>query len=157
MNPALRPLPSVRGARALVESHIHTQFSGPSQELVAAGAASVALAFGGYAIADSSSSNGVSSSASTAVSGKVIPFQRGVPGSSKKVGQIPASWTAGSGTLVSGQAANKAKAAAEAAFKGGTVDRVVRLSNGEYNVHIIGVNWPHHVFVSKNFKVVGAE
>jgi hypothetical protein len=31
---------------------------------------------------------------------------------------------------------------------GGTVDRVVLLSNGEYNVDIIGVNWPHHVFVS---------
>ena len=73
------------------------------------------------------------------------------------VGQIPANWTAGSGTLVTGEAANKAKAAAQAAFKGGTVNRVVRLSNGDYNVHIIGVNWPHHVFVSKNFKAVGAE
>jgi len=31
------------------------------------------------------------------------------------------------------------------------------LSDGEYNVHIIGVNWPHHVFVSTSFKVVGAE
>jgi len=33
----------------------------------------------------------------------------------------------------------------------------VLLSNGDYNVHIIGVNWPHHVFVSKDFKVTGAE
>jgi hypothetical protein len=33
----------------------------------------------------------------------------------------------------------------------------VLLSNGEYNVRIIGVNWPHHVFVSAIFKVVGAE
>jgi hypothetical protein len=24
-------------------------------------------------------------------------------------------------------------------------------------VHIIGVNWPHHVFVNQSFKVVGAE
>jgi hypothetical protein len=24
-------------------------------------------------------------------------------------------------------------------------------------VHIIAVNWPHHVFVSQDFKVVGAE
>jgi hypothetical protein len=31
------------------------------------------------------------------------------------------------------------------------------LSNGEYNVHIIAVSWPHHVFVSKDFKVLGAE
>ncbi len=44
-----------------------------------------------------------------------------------------------------------------AAYPGGTVNRVVLLSDGEYNVHIIGVNWPHHVFVSKHFKVVGAE
>ena len=57
----------------------------------------------------------------------------------------------------SGTAANKAKAAAEAAYPGGIVNRVVRLSGGEYNVNMIGVNWPHHVFVSTDFKVVGAE
>jgi hypothetical protein len=34
---------------------------------------------------------------------------------------------------------------------------VARLSNGECNVHVIGVNWPRHVFVSKSFEVVGAE
>jgi hypothetical protein len=32
----------------------------------------------------------------------------------------------------------------------------VKLSNGEYNVHYIGVNWPHHVF-ARSFRVVGAE
>jgi hypothetical protein len=32
---------------------------------------------------------------------------------------------------------------------------VVLRSNGEYNVHMIAVNWPHHVFVS--FKVLGAD
>ena len=37
------------------------------------------------------------------------------------------------------------------------VDRVVKLSNGEFEVHDIGVNWPHHIFVTKNFKVVGAD
>jgi hypothetical protein len=40
---------------------------------------------------------------------------------------------------------------------GGVVDRVVKLSNGEYEVHQIGVNWPHHVFVNQDSKVVGAE
>jgi hypothetical protein len=125
--------------------------------LIATGAAAAALAFGGYAIADSGSSNGVSSSANAATAGKVIPFHRGEPGSSKQVGQIPANWSAGTGTLVTGEAANKAKTAAAAAYSGGTVNRVVLLSNGGYNVHIIGVNWPHHVFVSKNFTVVGAE
>jgi hypothetical protein len=126
-------------------------------KFVAAGAATVALAIGGVAIVNSSTGSSASSTASAAVSGKVIPFQRGVPGSSKKVGQVPANWTAGSGTLVTGEAANKAKAAAEAAYPGGKVNRVVLLSNGEYNVHVIGVNWPHHVFVSKTFTAVGAE
>jgi hypothetical protein len=36
--------------------------------------------------------------------------------------------------------------------------RVVELSNGQYEVHNIGigVNWPHHIFASHDFKVVGA-
>ena len=40
---------------------------------------------------------------------------------------------------------------------GGVVDRVVKLSDGDYNVHYIGVNWPHHVFLNQDFKVIGAE
>jgi hypothetical protein len=31
------------------------------------------------------------------------------------------------------------------------------LSNGGYEVHNIGVNWPHHIFVNQDFKVVGAD
>jgi hypothetical protein len=89
--------------------------------------------------------------------GKVTPFHRGPPSPSTKVGQVPASFQPGTGTIVTGAAATKAKAAALAAYPGGTVNRVVLLSSGEYDVHIIAVNWPHHVFVSKNFKVVGAE
>jgi hypothetical protein len=87
----------------------------------------------------------------------VIPFQRGAPTTSKKVGQIPSNYRQGSGTIVSGTTANKATKAALAAYPGGIVDRVVKLSNGEYEVHNIGVNWPHHVFVSQHFKVVGAD
>ncbi len=86
-----------------------------------------------------------------------IPFQRGAPTTSKQVGQIPATFSQGSGTIVSGTAAAKATEAALAAYPGGIVDRVVGLSNGEYNVHYIGVNWPHHVFVNQDFKVIGAE
>src|SRR6266851_4161433 len=123
----------------------------------AAAAATIALSLGGFAIADSGSGNSAPSRARTTVSGKVIPFERGSPGSSRKVGQIPANWTPGSGTPVTGDAASKAAAAAAAAYPGGKVDRVVLLSNGEYNVHIIAVNWPHHVFVSTSFQVVGAE
>jgi hypothetical protein len=87
----------------------------------------------------------------------VVPFQKGAAETSKEVGQIPASYSQGSGTIVSGTTASKATEAALAAYPGGIVDRVVKLSNGEYEVHNIGVNWPHHVFVNQDFKVVGAE
>jgi Domain of unknown function (DUF5666) len=86
----------------------------------------------------------------------VVPFKRGAQSTSKQVGQVPANYSQGSGTIVSGTAANKATEAALAAYPGGVVDRVVKLSNGEYEVHNIGVNWPHHIFVSQNFRVVGA-
>jgi hypothetical protein len=85
----------------------------------------------------------------TSSASKVIAFQRGAPTTSKTVGQIPASYSQGSGTIVSGTTANKATEAALAAYPGGIVDRVVKLSNGEYEVHYIGVNWPHHVFVDQ--------
>jgi hypothetical protein len=93
---------------------------------------------------------------STTSSG-VVPFQRGAQSTSKQVGQIPANYSQGSGTIVSGTAANKATKAALAAYPGGIVDRVVKLSNGEYEVHNIGVNWPHHIFLNQDFKVVGAD
>ncbi|MDX6417469.1 MAG: hypothetical protein QOG28_2089 [Trebonia sp.] len=93
----------------------------------------------------------------TASSAAVIPFQQGTPTTSKQAGQIPANYSQGSGTIVSGTAATKATEAALAAYPGGVVDRVVQLSNGDYEVHYIGVNWPHHVFVNQDFKVIGAE
>jgi hypothetical protein len=95
--------------------------------------------------------------ATTPSAAGVVSFQRGAQSTSKQVGQIPASYSEGSGTIVSGTAANKSTEAALAAYPGGVVDRVVKLSNGEYEVHNIGVNWPHHVFVNQDFKVVGAE
>jgi hypothetical protein len=123
---------------------------------IAAGVAAIGLGIGGFAIASSGSSNSASASGNAAA-GKVVPFQRGQPGPSKQVGQIPAGWSAGSGTIVTGAAADKAKAAALAAYPGGTVNRVVLVGNGDYNVHVIGVSWPHHVFVNQSFKVIGAE
>jgi hypothetical protein len=86
----------------------------------------------------------------------VVPFQRGAPTTAKQVGQIPANYTEASGTVVSGTPANQATQASLAAYPGGVVDRVVQLSTGEYEVHNIGVNWPHHVFVTQDFKAVGA-
>jgi len=31
------------------------------------------------------------------------------------------------------------------------------VSDGEYEVHNVGVSWPHHIFVNHDFKVVGAD
>ena len=98
---------------------------------------------------------GAGSAASSAAG--VIPFQGGALPTSKKVGQIPADYIQGSGTIVSGTAADKATEAALAAYPGRVVDRVVQLSNGEYEVHYIGVNWPHHILVNQDFYVVGAD
>jgi hypothetical protein len=86
----------------------------------------------------------------------VVPFQRGAPSAAKQVGQIPANYSQGSGTIVSGTEANKTIEAALTNYPGGIVNRVVELSNGEFEVHNIGVKWPHHIFVSHDFKVVGA-
>jgi hypothetical protein len=99
--------------------------------------------------------NGSGGSAASAAAG-VVPFQPGAPSTAKQVGQIPANYSQGSGTIVSGTMAYKATEAALAAYTGGVVDRVVQLSNGEYEVHNIGVNWPHHIFVNQDFQVVGA-
>jgi hypothetical protein len=103
-------------------------------------------------IMQSTNAGSASSSAAAAV-----PFQRGAPSTSKQVGQIPADYSQGSGTIVNGKTANKATEAALAAYPGGIVDRVVKLSSGEYEVHNIGVNWPHHIFVNQSFKVIGAD
>ena len=96
------------------------------------------------------------SGSTSSSSAGVVPFNRGAQSTSKQIGQIPGNYSQGSGTIVSGPIANKATEAALAAYPGGIVDRVVRLSNGEYEVHNIGVNWPHHIFVSQDFKVLGA-
>lgn len=95
--------------------------------------------------------------AAAAQAAGVIPFQQGQPSPPRSVGQIPADYTEGEGTIVSGAAADKATTAAQALVPGGIVDRVVVLSDGEYEVHNISVNWPHHVFVSSDFQVLGYE
>jgi hypothetical protein len=98
-----------------------------------------------------------SDAAAGSTAAQMVPFQRGAPTTAKKVGQVPANYTEGSGTIVSGTTANQATEAALAAYPGGVVDRVVKLSNGDYEVHYIGVNWPHHVFVNQDFTVIGAD
>jgi hypothetical protein len=95
--------------------------------------------------------------AAAAAADGVIAFQAGVPSPVKSVGTIPAAYTEGAGTIVSGTAAYIATAVAQSKFPGGIVDRVVQLSDGSYEVHNVSINWPHHVFVSKTFQYLGAE
>jgi hypothetical protein len=115
---------------------------------IAVGTAAIAVAIGAYAIANPSSSNGASGT-TTATFAHAGPNQR-------VVGQVPQGWHSGSGTIITGAAANKAKAVAVAKYPGGTVNRVLKLSNGSYAVHMIKISWPHHVFVSQSFQVTGA-
>lgn len=94
-------------------------------------------------------------SANSSIPG-VVPIQRGALPPAKRVGQIPASYSEGSGTIVNGIVADNATKAALVSYPGGIVDRVVELSDSEFEVHNIGVHWPHHIFVGPDFKVVGA-
>jgi len=96
------------------------------------------------------------STSATSPGGQTIAFKQGEKGSTQTVGTIPADYTQGSGTLASGTTADKAAEAALAVYPGGVIDRVVELGNGDYEVHNIGVNWPHHVFVNADFQVIGA-
>jgi hypothetical protein len=95
-------------------------------------------------------------STSTANPGGHVIAKTNGQGSTQQVGQIPADYKQGSGTIVSGTTADKATEAALAAYPGGIIDRVVAIGNGDYEVHNIGVNWPHHIFVNQNFQVIGA-
>jgi hypothetical protein len=94
-------------------------------------------------------------SAASAAAG-VVPFQQGAPSQAKQEGQIPADYSEGAGTIVSGTEADQATEAALAAYPGVVVDRSAKLGSGVYNVHCISVNWPHHIFVDQAFTVVGA-
>ena len=89
--------------------------------------------------------------------GQTIPYSTGKSGSTQQVeARSRRSYTQGSGALVSGTTATKAIEAALAAYPGGIVDRVVAIGNGDYEVHNIGVNWPHHIFENSDFQVIGA-
>jgi hypothetical protein len=124
-------------------------FSRKLTRSIAIGTAAIAAAIGAYAIVNPGSSNGASGTANAATFAPQGQNQR-------VVGQVPQNWHSGTGTIITGAAANEAKAAALAKYPGGTVNRVLKLSDGSYAVHMIKISWPHHVFVSTDFKVTGA-
>ncbi len=106
----------------------------------------VAIAIVAFAIISFSSVTGVLRAQKLAQSG---PNQR-------VEGRVPENWRPGTGTIITGEAADRANAAALVKYPGGTVNRVLKLSDGSYAVHMIKIRWPHHVFVSKNFEVTGS-
>ena len=141
-------------------------FSRKLARLAAAGAAIVAIAIGGFAIGNASSGSsgsGTANAAPLAQPGQTPrlgprsgnPSVGSPPTQAQTVGQIPKGWRPGTGTIITGTAADKATAAARTKYPAGTVNRVLKLSDGSYAVHRIATPAPHHVFVSKDFKVTG--
>jgi hypothetical protein len=132
-------------------------FSIQLTRLIAIAAAAIVVAVGAYAIINATSGNGSSGTANAALfarSGGRI--QGGSAPNQRSVGQIPQGWQPGSGTIITGAVADKAKAVALAKNPGGTVNRVLQLSDDSYAVHMIKISWPHHVFVDTSFQVRGA-
>ncbi len=97
--------------------------------------------------------------AAAAKANGVIPFESGVPSPVQSVGTIPASYTRARARSSAALRRTYALLIAQTMFPGPgmEVDRVVSLSDGSYEVHNISINWPHHVFVSEDFKYLGAE
>jgi hypothetical protein len=112
-----------------------------------AGIAAVAVAFGGYALANSNSGSSTSAQAAQVAPAGQVPGAGG-----QQRGQRPP----GFGTPVTGATADKVKAAALAKYKG-TAERVMKLADGSYVVHVLTSNSEYHVSVSKDFKVTGAQ
>jgi hypothetical protein len=131
--------------------------SGKLRKLIAAGALAVVVAVGGYAIGNATSGDGASGSANAAPAGQSRQPQGGAgqSGQPQVSGRAPQNWSPGTGTIITGAAADKATAAAVAQYPGGTVNRVLQLSDGSYAVHRIGTSAPHHIFVSTEFQVTG--
>ena len=131
-------------------------FSRKPTRFIAAGAVAVAVAVGGYAIGNSSSSSDASRSVNAAPAGQSRqPQAGGQSGQPQVQGQAPQNWSPGTGTIITGAAADKATAAAVAKYPEGTVNRVLQLSDGSYAVHRIGTAAPHHILVSTTFEVTG--
>ena len=96
--------------------------------------------------------------AAPAATPPAAPQQPGQRAPEKRVGEIPADYVEGGGTVVNGPDANKAAEAAMASefYGGGLINRVVKQSHGIFECHNITVSWPHHIFVNSDFKVIGA-
>jgi hypothetical protein len=87
--------------------------------------------------------------------------RQGMPVPARHIGNLNPDWGDAADsrtTIAAGAEADKATEVGMAApySAGGIVDRVVKEPDGTYLVHNIGTNWPHHIFVSADFKLIGA-
>jgi hypothetical protein len=94
-------------------------------------------------------------SAYTTASADVSAEQKGQQNTSQSYGTIPSDYTEGQGTIVDAATSDQAVTAALATYPGGIVDRVVKLPDGDYEVHDIGTDM-HHIFENSDFHVIGA-
>jgi hypothetical protein len=125
-------------------------------QYAAAAAAAIAVAFGAYVAGDNGSTQAASATTTGAASrqsGQLPPGAQVAPNAQPPSGgQAPP----GFGTPVTGAAADKVAAAALDEYDG-TVERVMRLTDGSYVVHVITSNGEIHVLVSKTYAVTGVE
>lgn len=107
---------------------------------IAAMAAGGAIVWGVSAAADSRDTG---TARAVAAQGPAAMQQRGGP-------------PGGFGTPVTGDAADRAAAAATAKYQG-TLEGVMQLQDGSYVVHVMTSSGEYHVLVSKSFQVTGAD
>ncbi|WP_133254922.1 DUF5666 domain-containing protein [Phenylobacterium hankyongense] len=87
--------------------------------------------------------------------------RQGLPVPARHIGNLNPDWGDAADsrtTIAAGAEAYKATEVGMAApySAGGIVDRVVKEPDGTFLVHNIGTSWPHHIFVSADFKLIGA-
>lgn len=123
----------------------------PATKYLATGVAAVVLTFGAFMIGKS---NTGSTAAGTNAAAQAQPGA--APSSSGQIpqgGQLPP----GMGSDVTGAVATKVAAAATAKYPG-TVERVVRLTDGSYVAHVLlSGGGERHVLVSNAFNVTGSQ
>jgi hypothetical protein len=101
--------------------------------------------------------SGSSNSTNTATAGKVIPFDRGNPSPATKVGQILPNFTDGSGVIITETASNKAKGRCAGRLPRGHGEPRRAAEQRRLRRTPDRRQLAHHIFVNKDFKVVGAE
>jgi hypothetical protein len=87
--------------------------------------------------------------------------RQGLPVPARHIGDLNPDWGDAADsrtTIAAGVEAERATEVGMAApySAGGLVDRVVKEPDGTMLVHNIGTGWPHHIFVSRDFKLIGA-